>query len=32
MKSLAKALGVLELFLDTKEEMGVSEIVRLSGK
>ncbi len=31
MKSLSKALDILELFLDTKEEMGVSEIARLTG-
>jgi len=31
MKSLGKALDILELFLDTKEEMGVSDIARISG-
>jgi IclR family KDG regulon transcriptional repressor len=31
MKSLNKALDILESFLNTKEEMGVSEIARLTG-
>jgi IclR family transcriptional regulator, KDG regulon repressor len=31
MKSLTKALDILELFLDTRDEMGVSEIARITG-
>ncbi|MBN1190771.1 MAG: IclR family transcriptional regulator [Dehalococcoidales bacterium] len=31
MKSLAKALDILEIFLDAKEEMGISDIARISG-
>jgi DNA-binding IclR family transcriptional regulator len=30
MKSLSKVLNILELFLDTKEEMSVSDIARLT--
>jgi IclR family transcriptional regulator, KDG regulon repressor len=31
MKSLTKALDILELILNTKEEMGVTEIARITG-
>jgi DNA-binding IclR family transcriptional regulator len=31
MKSLVKALDVIELFLDSKDELALAEIARLSG-